>query len=177
MVDNRKYMPQTLPLKKHTLAVLVNNESGVLARVVGLFSGRGYNIESLTVSEVDAVEGISRITIVTIGTDQIIEQIKAQLGRLVPVYRVADLTASGALVEHELALIKIAGEQSILQHARGIVDDFAAREVDTTPTSFIVEMTGEPLKINALVAALQPLGLVEVVRTGVVAIVRGDKAL
>jgi acetolactate synthase-1/3 small subunit len=165
------------PLKKHTLAVLVNNESGVLARVVGLFSGRGYNIESLTVSEVDAVEGISRITIVTIGTDQIVEQIKAQLGRLVPVYRVADLTASGALVEHELALIKIAGTADTLQKARRIADDFAAREVDATPTSFIIEMTGEPEKINELVVALHSLGLIEVVRTGVVAITRGATPL
>jgi acetolactate synthase-1/3 small subunit len=129
------------------------------------------------VSEVDAVEGISRITIVTIGTDQIVEQIKAQLGRLVPVYRVADLTAGGELVEHELALIKIAGQGDVLQQARRIADDFAAREVDTTPASFIVEMTGEPLKINELVVALQPLGLVEVVRTGVVAITRGATPL
>ena len=159
--------------EKHTIAVLVDNEPGILARVVGLFSGRGYNIESLTVAEVDAKHGLSRITVVTSGTPMIIEQIKAQLSRLVPVHAVRDLTAEGPHVERELALIKVAstGEKRI--ESLRLADIFRARVIDSTIESFVFEMTGSTEKLNAFINLMEPLGLVDVSRTGVVAISRG----
>jgi len=159
--------------EKHTIAVLVDNEPGILARVVGLFSGRGYNIESLTVAEVDAKNGLSRITVVTSGTPMIIEQIKAQLSRLVPVHAVRDLTAEGPHVERELALIKVAstGEKRI--ESLRLADIFRARVIDSTIESFVFEMTGSTEKLNAFINLMEPLGLVDVSRTGVVAISRG----
>ena len=160
-------------INKHVIAVLVDNEPGVLARVVGLFSGRGYNIESLTVSEVDPVEILSRITIVTSGTAMIIEQIKAQLGRLVPVHRVADLTLEGDSVERELALVKVKGGGEKRVEALRIADIFRARAVDSTAKSFVFEMTGSSSKIDAFIELMRPLGLVEISRTGVAAIARG----
>lgn len=164
-------------IERHTIAVLVDNEAGVLARVIGLFSGRGYNIESLTVAETDADEGISRITIVTSGTPMIIEQIKAQLARLVPVHRVVDLTTEGASVERELALVKVAGKGNKRVEALRIADIFRARAIDSTNESFVFEISGSTEKLNAFVDLMEPLGLVDVSRTGVVAIARGKSAL
>ena len=160
-------------IEKHTIAVLVDNEPGILARVVGLFSGRGYNIESLTVAETDRVKGLSRITVVTSGTPMIIEQIKAQLSRLVPVHAVRDLSDEGPHVERELALIKVAatGEKRI--ESLRLADIFRARVIDSTTESFVFEMTGSTEKLNAFINLMEPLGLVDVSRTGVVAISRG----
>ena len=160
-------------IERHTIAVLVDNEPGVLARVIGLFSGRGYNIESLTVAEVDRREGLSRITIVTLGTPMIIEQIKAQLSRLVPVHKVHDLTEEGPFVEREMALIKVVGRGEARIEALRLADIFRARVVDTTIESFVFEMTGASEKLNAFIALMEPLGLAEVSRTGAAAIARG----
>ncbi|SDJ24298.1 acetolactate synthase small subunit [Lutimaribacter saemankumensis] len=159
--------------ERHTLAVLVDNEAGVLARVIGLFSARGYNIESLTVAEVDHLGKLSRITVVTTGTPQVIEQIKAQLGRIVPVHDVHDLTVEGASVERELALLKVAGEGEKRVEALRLADIFRANVVDSTLESFVFEITGTPDKIDAFAELMRPLGLVEVARTGVAALSRG----
>jgi acetolactate synthase-1/3 small subunit len=159
--------------EKHTLAVLVDNEAGVLARVIGLFSARGYNIESLTVAEVDHVGGLSRITVVTTGTPQVIEQIKAQLGRIVPVHDVHDLTVEGPSVERELALLKVAGDGEKRVEALRLADIFRANVVDSTLHSFVFEITGTPEKIDAFADLMRPLGLLEVARTGVAALSRG----
>ncbi|WP_374444082.1 acetolactate synthase small subunit [Stella sp.] len=164
-------------IRRHTIAVLVDNEPGVLARVIGLFSGRGYNIESLTVAEVDPAQHLSRITVVTSGTPMIIEQIKAQLDRLVPVHAVRDLTLSGKSVERELALIKVAGTGEKRIESLRLADIFRARVIDSTTESFVFEMTGSTEKLDAFVDLMRPLGLVDVSRTGVVAISRGPKAI
>lgn len=161
-------------IEKHTLAVLVENEPGVLARVIGLFAGRGYNIESLTVAEVDHQGHLSRITIVTTGTPQVIEQIKAQLGRIVPVHRVHDLTVEGPSVERELAMFKVAGQGDKRVEALRLADIFRANVVDSTLETFIFEITGAPEKIDAFADLMRPLGLIEVARTGVAALPRGD---
>lgn len=161
--------------ESHTLAVLVDNEPGVLARVIGLFSGRGYNIESLTVAEVDHTGHQSRITIVTTGTPQVIEQIKTQLGRIVPVHDVHDLTVEGASVERELGLFKVAGSGEKRVEALRLADIFRANVVDTTLQSFTFEITGAPEKIDAFADLMRPLGLVEVARTGVAALSRGQE--
>jgi acetolactate synthase-1/3 small subunit len=160
-------------IEKHTIAVLVDNEPGILARVVGLFSGRGYNIESLTVAETDRANSLSRITVVTSGTPMIIEQIKAQLSRLVPVHAVRDLTDEGPHVERELALIKVAGTGEKRIESLRLADIFRARVIDSTIESFVFEMTGSTEKLNAFINLMEPLGLVDVSRTGVVAISRG----
>jgi acetolactate synthase I/III small subunit len=160
-------------LERHTIAVLVDNEPGILARVVGLFSGRGYNIESLTVAEVDRKNALSRITIVTTGTPMIIEQIKAQLSRLVPVHKVHDLTDEGPFVEREMMLVKVAGKGEARIEALRLADIFRARVIDSTIESFVFEMTGPAEKLNAFIALMEPLGLVEISRTGAVAISRG----
>ena len=162
---------------RHTISVLVDNEAGVLARVIGLFSGRGYNIESLTVAEIDPTERLSRITIVTSGTPMIIEQIKAQLDRLVPVHRVRDLTLEGAALERELALIKVRGSGEKRVESLRIADIFRARVVDATIESFVFEMTGSTDKLNAFIGLMRPLGLVDVARTGVAAIARGPESI
>lgn len=164
-------------IQSHILSVLVDNEPGILARVTGLFSGRGYNIESLTVAEVNNAAHLSRITIVTSGPAQVIEQIKAQLGRLVPVHNVHDLTVEGPHVARELALIKVAGTGEKRVESLRIADIFRARAVDSTTESFIFELTGNTDKIDAFINLMQPLGLVEVSRTGVVAISRGPAPL
>ena len=156
----------------HTLALLVDNEAGVLARVIGLFSGRGYNIDSLTVAEVDHKGHKSRITIVTSGTPQIIEQIKAQLGRIVPVHEVQDLTIEGQAVERELALLKVSGKGEKRLEALRLADIFRANVVDSTLASFVFQITGTPAKVDAFADLMRPLGLKEVVRTGVAAISR-----
>lgn len=160
--------------ERHTLAVLVENEPGVLARVIGLFSGRGYNIESLTVAEVDHTGHLSRITIVTKGTPQVIEQIKAQLGRIVVVHEVHDLTVEGPSVERELAIMKIVGQGDKRVEALRLADIFRANVVDSTLNSFVFEITGSPDKIDAFADLMRPLGLAEIARTGVAALLRGD---
>lgn len=159
--------------ERHTLAVLVDNEFGVLARVVELFSGRGYNIESLTVAEVEEDKKRSRITIVTSGTKQVVEQIKKLLEKMVPVYKVHDLTVEGASVERELALIKVVGEGDDRVEALRIADVFRARGVDSTTESFVFEITGESTKIDAFIELMKPIGLTEICRTGVAALARG----
>src|SRR5262249_13966747 len=152
---------------------LVDNDRGLLARVAGWFSGRGYNIESRTAAEVDRRNNLSRITIVASGTRMIIEQIKAQLSRLVPVHRVHDLTDEGPFVEREMALIKVAGKGEARIESLRLADIFRARVVDSTTESFVFEMTGASEKLNAFITLMEPLGLVEVSRTGAVAISRG----
>ena len=159
--------------ERHTLAVIVANEPGVLARVIGLFSGRGDNIESLTVAEVDHEGNTSRITIVTTGTPQIIEQIKAQLGRIVPVYDVHDLTVEGPSVERELSMFKVSGTGDKRVEALRLADVFRANVVDSTLTSFTFEVVGSPEKIDAFGELMRPLGLTEMARTGVAALARG----
>jgi acetolactate synthase I/III small subunit len=161
-------------IERHTVAVLVDNEPGVLARVIGLFSGRGYNIESLTVAEVDRANNLSRITIVTSGTPMIIEQIKAQLSRLVPVRVVHDLTEEGPSIERELVLVKMAGTGEGRIESLRLADIFRARVVDSTIESFVFEITGSAEKLDAFINLMKPLGLVDVSRTGVVAISRGS---
>jgi len=164
-------------VERHTIAVLVDNEAGVLARVIGLFSGRGYNIESLTVAEVDHAAHTSRVTIVTSGTPEVIEQIKAQLGRLVPVHRVVDWTLETPGIEREMALVKVAGTGEKRVEALRMADAFRARPVDTTHTSFVFEITGAPGKIDSFIDLMRPLGLVDVSRTGVAAISRGPESM
>ena len=162
---------------RHTIAVVVDNEPGVLARVVGLFSGRGYNIESLTVAEVDHSLDRSRITIVTSGDEMVINQIRAQLERLVPVFNVVDLTMDGPSIERELALIKVIAQGENRIEALRVADIFRARAVDSTLGSFVFEVTGDSGKINAFIDLMRPLGLEEISRTGVVAIARGVEAM
>lgn len=165
--------PHAEQVERHTLAVVVDNEAGVLARVIGLFSGRGYNIESLTVAEIDHEGHQSRITIVTTGTPSVIEQIRAQLGRIVPVHEVHDLTVEGAAVERELGLFKVAGDGEKRIEALRLAEIFRANVVDSTLGSFVFEITGTPEKIDAFADLMRPLGLVEVARTGVAALSRG----
>ncbi|MHB1207763.1 MAG: acetolactate synthase small subunit [Rhodospirillaceae bacterium] len=162
---------------RHIISVLVDNEAGVLARVIGMISGRGYNIESLTVAEIDPARGLSRINIATSGTHQVIEQVKAQLGRLVPVHVVRDLTDDGPSVARELALVKVVsgGEKRI--EALRIGDIFRANVVDSSSRSFVFEVVGGSEKIEAFIDLMRPLGLVEVSRTGCAAIARGPQGL
>ena len=160
-------------LQSATLSVLVENEAGVLARVIGLFSGRGYNIDSLTVAPIDAARGQSRINVVTSGTEMVIAQIKAQLDRLVPVYRVADLTREGPHIARELALIKVIADGNARSESLRIADAFRARVIDATVTSFVFELTGGTDKIDAFIELMRPLGLAEISRSGVAAIARG----
>ena len=163
--------------ERHTISVLVDNEPGILARVVGLFSGRGYNIESLTVAETDRKRNLSRITIVTTGTPMVIEQIKAQLDRLVPVHKVHDLTVEGPHVERELALIKTKGGGDKRVESLRIADIFRAKVVDSTSESFVFEVTGASEKVDAFIKLMEPLGLIDVCRTGIVAISRGPNGV
>jgi acetolactate synthase-1/3 small subunit len=157
----------------HTIAVLVDNEPGILARVVGLFSGRGYNIESLTVAQTDVRQNLSRITIVTSGTPMVIEQIKAQLDRLVPVHRVHDLTLEGPHLERELALVKIKGVGEKRVEALRLADVFRAKVIDAKTDSFVFEVTGNSDKVTTFISLMESLGLVDVGRTGTVAMTRG----
>ncbi len=160
-------------MRSATISVLVENEAGVLARVIGLFSGRGYNIDSLTVAPVERDRSKSRITIVTTGTEMVIEQIKAQLDRLVPVYRVLDLSKEGPHLARELALIKVVGVGEKRSEALRLADAFRARVIDASTESFIFELTGASDKLDAFLDLMRPLGLAEVSRTGVAAIARG----
>ena len=164
-------------IERHTIAVVVDNEPGVLARVIGLFSGRGYNIESLTVAEVERSASLSRITLVTSGTPMVIEQIKAQLSRLVPVRKVHDLTDEGPYVERELALIKVAGTGERRIEALRLAEIFRARVVDSTIESFVFEVTGSSEKLDAFIELMAPIGLVELARTGIAAMSRGTALL
>ncbi|MBV8523621.1 MAG: acetolactate synthase small subunit [Acetobacteraceae bacterium] len=170
-------MPNDLGQRSATISVLVENEAGVLARVIGLFSGRGYNIDSLTVAPVDSTRQQSRINIVTSGTDMVIEQIKAQLGRLVPVHQVADLTKQGPHVSREMALFKLIGSGEKRAEALRLAEAFRARVVDATTESFVFEMTGSTDKLDAFAELMRPLGLAEVSRTGVAAIARGLRTI
>jgi acetolactate synthase-1/3 small subunit len=169
-------MPDTA-LRSATISVLVENESGVLARVIGLFSGRGYNIDSLTVAPVERDRSKSRITIVTTGTDMVIEQIKAQLDRLVPIYRVLDLSREGPHLSRELALIKVVGTGADRQEALRLAEAFRARVIDASTESFIFELTGATDKLDAFLDLMRPIGLAEVARTGVAAISRGRSTI
>ena len=169
--------PVAQKAESHTLTVLVDNEPGVLARVIGLFSGRGYNIDSLTVSETEHQKHLSLITIVTLGTPMVIEQIKHQLERLVPVHRVVDLTVTGRAIERELAMVKVKGKGETRVEALRLADAFRARVIDASTESFVFEITGKSDKIDQFVELMLPLGLVEVSRTGIVAISRGPEAM
>ncbi len=167
----------TQGVESRTLCVLVDNEPGVLARVIGLFSGRGYNIDSLTVSETEHEKHLSRITVVTRGTPMVIEQIKNQLERLVPVHRVVDLTSAGPSLQRELAMVKVRGKGEQRMEALRLADAFRAHVIDATNESFVFEITGASDKIESFVNLMLPLGLVEVSRTGVVAIGRGPDGM
>ena len=163
--------------ERHTLSLVVDNEAGILARIAGLFSSRGYNIESLTVADISEDLSLSRITIVTSGSPHVMEQIIAQLDRLVPVHKVADLTAEGPHVERELALVKVAGTGEHRIEAMRLAEIYRARVLDATTASFVFELTGSTAKINTFVDLMREVGLVEVARTGVVAISRGREAI
>ncbi|MGB1873054.1 MAG: acetolactate synthase small subunit [Candidatus Puniceispirillaceae bacterium] len=167
-------MSDTPIIERHIISVLVDNEPGVLARVIGLFSGRGYNIESLTVAETDGPKALSRISVVTSGTPMVIEQIKAQLARLVPIHSVRDLTENDVAIERELALVKIINRGDDRIEALRIADTFRARTLDSTLNSFVFEVTGNSSKVDAFVDLMRSLGEVEVARTGVSAISRGN---
>jgi len=171
-LDDRKQAVET-----HTLCVVVDNEPGVLARVIGLFSGRGYNIDSLTVSETEHRQHLSLITIVTTGTPMVIEQIKNQLDRLVPVHHVVDMTLAGNAIERELAMVKVKGKGDSRVEALRLADAFRARVIDATTESFVFEITGASEKIEQFIALMLPLGLVEVARTGIAAIMRGPEGM
>ncbi len=159
--------------ERHVLAITVDNEAGILAKIAGLFTARGYNIDSLTVADITENHAVSRITIVTNGPPAVIDQIHAQLERLVPVHKVVDLTEEGPHVERELALVKVVGTGKKRVEALRIADIFRARPVDTTTTSFIFEITGPPDKVDSFIALMRELGLVEVGRTGIVGMMRG----
>ncbi|MGB8577722.1 MAG: acetolactate synthase small subunit [Pseudolabrys sp.] len=169
--------PTAQKSETHTLSVLVDNEPGVLARVIGLFSGRGYNIESLTVSETEHRQHLSLITIVTTGTPMVIEQIKNQLDRLVPVHHVVDMTLAGNAIERELAMVKVKGKGDNRVEALRLADAFRARVIDATTESFVFEITGATDKIEQFVSLMLPLGLIEVARTGIAAIMRGPEGM
>ena len=162
--------------ERHVLNVIVDNEAGILAKISGLFTARGYNIDSLTVADISEDHAISRITIVTNGPEPVIDQIRAQLERLVPVHRVIDLTESGAHVERELALVKVAGKGDARVEALRIAELFRANVVDTTTQSFVFELTGSPDKVDSFIALMRELGLVEVGRSGIVGMMRGPGA-
>ena len=172
------YPTQTVKEKTetHTLSVVVDNEPGVLARVIGLFSGRGYNIDSLTVSETEHEKHLSRITVVTAGTPMVIEQIKHQLERMIPVHRVVDLTLLGDGIERELCLVKVVGTGEKRVEALRLAQTFSANTIDATLTSFIFSLTGEVKEIERFIKVMNSVGLVEVSRTGVAAIARGPEA-
>ncbi|HEV7339650.1 MULTISPECIES: acetolactate synthase small subunit [Bosea] len=169
--------PTAQPIARHTLAVIVDNEPGVLARIAGLFSGRGYNIESLTVSETEHEKHISRITVVTSGTANVIDQIKAHLDRLVPVHRVVDLTLQGEAIERELCLLKVVGKGDHRVEAMRLAAAFGARTLDATLTSFVFELTGSTEEIERFIKLMTVVGLTEVSRTGIAAMSRGPDAM
>ncbi len=163
--------------ERHVLNVIVDNEPGILAKITGMFTARGYNIDSLTVADISEDHAISRITIVTNGPEPVIDQIRAQLERLVPVHKVIDLTEEGAHVERELALVKVAGKGDNRVEALRIAELFRANVVDTTTQSFVFELTGAPDKIDSFIALMRELGLVEVGRSGIVGMMRGAEKI
>jgi acetolactate synthase-1/3 small subunit len=163
--------------ERHTLCVLTDNEPGVLARIAGLFSGRGYNIDSLTVSEYEHAKHLSRFTVVTTGTPMVIAQIKNQLSRLVPIHKVVDMTVEGPAIERELAMVKVRGKGEPRVEALRLAEAFRARVIDASTESFVFEITGKSDKIDQFVELMLPLGLVEVSRTGVAAISRGPEGM
>ncbi len=167
---------QTLA-ERHVLTITVDNEAGILAKIAGLFTARGYNIDSLTVADISENHALSRITIVTHGPPQVIDQIEAQLERLVPVHKVHDLTAEGKSLERELALVKVASTGEPRAESLRLADAYRAQIVDATTESFVFEITGKPSKIDSFIAIMMPLGLVEVVRTGLAAISRGPEGM
>lgn len=169
--------PETQQPERHTLSVLVDNEPGILARIVGLFAARGFNIDSLTVSETEHEKGLSRITLVTVATPKVLLQIKLQLERLIPVHKVHDLTAEGRALERELALVKVAGTGEPRAEALRLADAYRAQIVDASTESFVFEITGKPSKIDSFISIMMPLGMVEVVRTGLAAISRGPDGM
>jgi acetolactate synthase I/III small subunit len=169
--------PETQTPERHTLSVLVDNEPGILARIVGLFAARGFNIDSLTVSETEHEKGLSRITVVTVASPKVLTQIKLQLERLVPVHKVHDLTAEGKALERELALVKVASVGEPRAESLRLADAYRAQIVDATTESFVFEITGKPSKIDSFISIMVPLGLVEVVRTGLAAISRGAEGM
>ena len=171
-LEERKDKPET-----HTLSILVDNEPGVLARIAGLFSGRGYNIDSLTVSETEHEKHLSRFTIVTTGTSMVLAQIKSQLERLVNVHRVVDLTVLGESLERELALIKVAGKGEKRIEALRMAEIFRANVIDASTEHFVFEVTGRTPKIEQFISIMMELGLIEVSRTGIAAIARGAKGM
>lgn len=182
MAEPLKQSHYPSPLKtqetvSRTLSIIVDNEPGVLARVIGLFSGRGYNIDSLTVTEVEHEKHLSRITVITSGTPAVIQQIKYQLERLIPVHRVRDLTAEGASIERELALVKVQGKGEKRIESLRLAEIFRAQVVDTSTEHFVFEITGKPSKIETFIQIMTELGLVEVSRTGIAAIGRGAASL
>ena len=164
---------KTAQAERHVLTVTVDNEAGILAKIAGMFTARGYNIDSLTVADITVNHAVSRITIVTNGPPEVIDQIRAQLERLVPVHKVVDLTEEGPHVERELALVKVAGAGEKRVEALRLAGIFRAKPVDTTTESFIFEITGDPQKIDSFVGLMRELGLVEVGRTGIVGMMRG----
>ncbi len=185
MVRKKKFIEQSvygtgpaeIQAQSHTLSILVDNEPGVLARVIGLFSGRGYNIVSLTVAETDDVNNLSRVTVICSGTPMVIEQIKHQLDRLIPIHRVTDLTLEGAHVERELALVKVNSQGEKRIEALRTADVFRARVVDSTHESYVFEVTGSSAKVDAFIDLMRGLGMIDVSRTGVAAMSRGAKAI
>jgi len=164
-------------VQDHTFSILVENEAGVLARVIGLLSGRGYNIDSLTVAEIDKEERLSKITIVSSGTAMVLEQIRAQLERLVPVRAVADLTVDGPSVERELALIKVVGDDKMRAESLKLANTFKASVIDSTSSSYVFEIVDSSNKLDEFINLIKPLGLVDLSRTGVVAISRGPESI
>ncbi|MBU1253793.1 acetolactate synthase small subunit [Qipengyuania sp. DY56-A-20] len=161
------------PSERHVLNVIVDNEAGILAKIAGLFTARGYNIDSLTVADISEDHAVSRITVVTRGPEPVIDQIRAQLERLIPVHKVIDLTEHGPHVERELALVKVAGKGESRVEALRIAELFRANVVDTTTASFVFELTGSPAKLDSFIALMRELGLVEVGRSGIVGMMRG----
>ncbi|MGE0699808.1 MAG: acetolactate synthase small subunit [Hyphomicrobiaceae bacterium] len=164
-------------LVSHTLSILVDNEPGVLSRIAGLFSGRGYNIESLTVSETEHEKHLSRFTVVTKGTPMVLEQIKNQLDRMVPVHRVVDLTVAGNPLERELALVKVAGRGEKRIEALRLAEIFKARVIDASIEHFVFELTGPSSEIEQFLSIMKELGIVEVSRTGIAAMGRGPQGM
>ncbi len=163
--------------ERHVLTVMVDNEAGILAKIAGLFTARGYNIDSLTVADITENHAVSRITIVTNGPPSVIDQIHAQLERLVPVHKVIDLTESGPHLERELALVKVSGKGENRVEALRLADVFRANVVDSTTSSFIFEIVGTPEKVDSFISLMREIGLVEVGRTGVVGMMRGPEGI
>ena len=162
-------------VENHIIVVWVDNEAGVLARVVGLFSGRGYNIDSLAVAEVDKKKNISRITIATSGTPQVLQQIRLQLGKLVPVHKVADFPSNKKTLMREMALLKVVSSKTQLDKAKKLCKKYKYTLLDKTEKSCVFEVSALKREIDDLIKKLQPIGLASASRTGVVAMTKGSE--